>query len=76
MNKLLIVISSVLALFANNAFADVIGCPGPSDPNALPCHPIITTDGSCSVVASSPGSLAALMVTVGFVALVISRKRR
>jgi hypothetical protein len=54
-------------VFANNAFADV-ACPaGGTCGNG---------GGGCSVVSTHPGALAFLMITVGIVALTISRRRK
>jgi hypothetical protein len=77
MNKLIVAISTLVAMtvvFANNAFAD-IACPAGGAP---PCGPLPGqgSGGGCSVVSTHPGALAFLMITVGIVALTISRRRK
>jgi hypothetical protein len=76
MTKLFVAISTLVAittLFASTAFADV-ACPAGGAP---PCGGLPGTGGSgCSVVATHPGALAFLMVTVGIVALAIGRRRK
>ena len=52
---------AALTLAPMTAFADIAGPGG---------------GGGCSVASSHPASLAALMVTVGIVALKISRRRK
>jgi hypothetical protein len=67
MNKLIVAISTLVAMtvvFANNAFADIAHGGGGGG------------GGGCSVVSTHPGALAFLMVTVGIVALTISRRRK
>lgn len=78
MNKLIVAISTFIVMtvvFAGNAFADTF-CPAGGAGNGN-CGPLPGQGGGgCSVIASNPGTLAALMVTVGLVALVVSRKRK